>query len=147
MGQIASHIYHTQCSLSKHKFKSTNYLLHKLNQPLLNQHPYFIFFSFLLFLFCHFINYILLYTMPFWIPLCPDIRELQTSRLRVHDAIPKLPISLSLLLEFEGLWCSIRWAPLHGLLSSHRTYHVLLLHLHLLWSINSRRMLCWYSAR
>ena len=53
-------------------------------------------------------------TMPIWIPLRPDIRELQTSRLCGHDAIPKLPISLSLLLAFRRLMAlhplsSITW--------------------------------------
>ena len=58
-------------------------------------------------------------TMSIWIPLRPDIRELQTSRLCRHDAIPNFWYHYPFCLQFEGLWCSIHWAPLHGLLSSH----------------------------
>lgn len=50
-------------------------------------------------------------TMPIWIPLRPDIRELQTSRLCGHDAIPKLSVSLSLLLAIR------RFMVLHPLSS------------------------------
>ena len=119
MGCIASHIYHTHYFYSdENSFKPRICFNSKSNPFCISIFISDIFLSVSLLSFAKLFN-----TMPIWIPLRPDIRELQTSRLCGHDAIPKLPISLSLLLAFRRLMAlhplsSITWVII---LSQHST--------------------------
>ena len=103
MGCIASHIYHTHYFYSdENSFKLRNCFVSKSNPFCISIFISEIFLSVSLLSFAKLFN-----TMSIWIPLRPDIRELQTSRLCGHDAIPNFWYHYPFCLQFEGLWCSI----------------------------------------